>query len=52
MTWTKEKQKEYMREYNIKNRAKLKEAKKQQIANNPEYAAFFATFKESLERCK
>lgn len=39
MTWTTEKQKEYMREYNRKNRASLREKKKQQIANNPEYAA-------------
>ena len=39
MTWTKEQQKEYMREYNRKNRAILREKKKQQIANNPEYAA-------------
>ncbi len=39
MTWTAEKQKEYMREYGRKNRASLREKKKQQIANNPEYAA-------------
>lgn len=39
MTWDSEKQKEYMREYGRKNRAILREKKKQQIANNPEYAA-------------
>jgi hypothetical protein len=41
--------KEYMREYGRKNRAKLRELKKQQIARNPEYAASLRRSKKAWQ---
>lgn len=50
MTWTKEKQREYMREYCRKNRDVLREKKKLQIAGNPEYAASLKRSKENWRK--
>lgn len=41
--------KEYMSEYNRKNRDILREKKKQQIANNPEYAASLRRSKKAWQ---
>lgn len=50
MTWTKERQKEYMKEYNIKNRKILREKKKIQIWANPEYAASLLQSKKNWQK--
>lgn len=49
MVWDAQKQKEYMREYNRKNRAILSEKKKLQIANDPEYAASLRRSKKAWQ---
>lgn len=49
MTWTKEKAKEYNKQYNIKNRVSLREKKKKQLKDNPIYAASMRRSKKAWQ---